>query len=340
MSELLRLAPATQILVRSDRPSWLYPDGVRGHNVRVDVGMVQQDSLTILVGPTLAEARAFEEARPRLVTAEAEALAGYHPRAIVADIPPLAFDVAAMLGVPSIGVANFSWDWIYAHLDPVGGSDGPIVFPIRRSEASATLLLRLPLHGDMSAFPCIEDISLIARVAQRRRELVRAELGLGTAVPLALLSFSGAELDRIDFAALGRLTYIQFVVTAARPGRPLPPNVLVGPRDPGRYHDLLGACDVVLMKPGYGTVADCLANRVPMVYATRPGFVEEQVLVPAMHRLGRAVPIEQSALFSGQVEPAIEAALAMTSPWQPLAVDGAEVAARRILQLAGLDCES
>jgi hypothetical protein len=74
-----------------------------------------------------------------------------------------------------------------------------------------------------------------------------------------------------------------------------------------------------------------------MIYATRPGFVEEEVLVPAMHRLGRAVPIDQAALFSGQVEGAIEAALAITSPWEPLPVDGAEVAARRILQLAGFD---
>jgi len=340
MSALLSCAPDVRILVRSDRPSWLFPDGVRQQTVQVDVGMVQQDSLTILVGRTLAEASAFEETRHELATAETETLAQWCPRAIVSDIPPLAFDVAARLGVPGIGVANFSWDWIYRHLDPADRSNGRLVESIRKSEANATVLLRLPLHDDMAAFPRIEDISLIARVATRSREQVRAELGIGAASRVALLSFSGAELDRIDFAALGRLASVQFVVTAARPSHPLPANVLVGPRDPGAYHDLLGACDVVFMKPGYGTVADCLANRVPMIYATRPGFVEEDVLVPAMHRLGRAVPIDQAALFSGHVESAIEAALGMTSPWQPLAVDGAEVAARRILQLAGLESQS
>ena len=32
---------------------------------------------------------------------------------IVADIPPMAGDIAAVLGVPCIAIANFTWDWIY-----------------------------------------------------------------------------------------------------------------------------------------------------------------------------------------------------------------------------------
>ncbi len=34
-------------------------------------------------------------------------------RLIVGDIPPLAFEVAARLSVPSVAIANFTWDWIY-----------------------------------------------------------------------------------------------------------------------------------------------------------------------------------------------------------------------------------
>ena len=33
---------------------------------------------------------------------------------MVADIPPLAFAAAHRLGLPAVGVTNFSWGWIYA----------------------------------------------------------------------------------------------------------------------------------------------------------------------------------------------------------------------------------
>ena len=35
---------------------------------------------------------------------------------VLGDIPPLAFLAAAQAGVPGVGMSNFSWDWIYAHL--------------------------------------------------------------------------------------------------------------------------------------------------------------------------------------------------------------------------------
>ena len=90
------------------------------------------------------------------------------------------------------------------------------------------------------------------------------------------------------------------------------------------------------MKPGYGTVADCMGNRVPMIYTGRAGFAEEEVLVDAMARCGRAVSLSADDLFAGRIRPAIEQALALTTPWAPVRLDGAAVIARRVLETAGL----
>ena len=46
-----------------------------------------------------------------------------------------------------------------------------------------------------------------------------------------------------------------------------------------RYEDLVAACDVVATKPGYGIIAECVANRTAILYTSRGRFVEYDVLV-------------------------------------------------------------
>ena len=94
-----------------------------------------------------------------------------------------------------------------------------------------------------------------------------------------LLSFGGYGLQRIDLGAVGSLAGYTVVVTAdvtanrraneVPAGRrvrvALPDNVrLVDEhglyRDGLRYEDLVAAVDVVLTKPGYGIIAECVAN--------------------------------------------------------------------------------
>ncbi|HZT07623.1 MAG TPA: hypothetical protein VFC51_11375 [Chloroflexota bacterium] len=329
-----RLAPACPIMVRTATPSWLYPSTAECVRVQTDVGIVQVDSLTPCIDETVDRALAFERARPGLATAECEALAGLQPRLVVSDIPPLAFDVASTLGVPSVAIGNFNWSWIYRNM----GSDRPeiaeIVASIERSEQRADLLLRLPMHDEMRAFRRIEDAPLIAHISDADRDVTRQKITRADARPLALVSFGGMGLRSLDLSALANTPEAIFVLTSEPASRP-PDNVVVCTDDRIPYHDVLAACDVVIMKPGYGTVADCLANRVPMVYSTRPGFAEEQILVPAMHAMGRAVFVSNDDLFAGRLGPAIQEAIHLTTPWEPVPRDGADQIARRLLEVAG-----
>ena len=92
----------------------------------------------------------------------------------------------------------------------------------------------------------------------------------------------------------------------------------------------------IVTKPGYGIVADLIANRVPALYVSRGGFREEPVLVRALEEEARAVRLERSALDALDLGPALERLRALDRPWTERRLDGAEVAARRILALAGL----
>ena len=46
-----------------------------------------------------------------------------------------------------------------------------------------------------------------------------------------------------------------------------------------RYEDLVAAVDVVVTKPGYGIIAECIAAGTPMLYTSRGDFREYDLLV-------------------------------------------------------------
>ncbi len=335
LRELRRLAPRARMLVRSATPDFLYPDAVWRVPVQCDVGVLQVDSLTMLVDETIQRAAEFERARPVLTAAEVAVIGRLNPAIVVSDIPPLASDVAAEIGVPCVAIGNFSWDWIYAHLGSTRPELDELLARITASEARTSLLLRLPFHSEMTAFPRIEDVPLLARVARGDRRATRRRLGLPDDRPVILISYGGFAFDRLDPAALAAIPEVTFVATTTLQGA-VPPNVIAMPLESAEYHELLAACDAVMMKPGYGTTSDCLANRVAMIYTERSGFAEEEVLVQAMQELGRAVPLPQEDLYAGHLRPAVEAALASCKPWAELRLDGGPVIAERILELAGL----
>ena len=68
-----------------------------------------------------------------------------------------------------------------------------------------------------------------------------------------------------------------------------------------RYEDLVRAVDVVVTKPGYGIIAECLANDTALLYTSRGHFIEYDVLVAAMPHFLRARYIGHADLFAGDL---------------------------------------
>lgn len=341
MRALLRQAPGLRLLVRSTAPAWLFPPGVEHTPLEADVGLVQRDSLEHDEQRTLERLRLHLEALPRLAEGEAALARQARVGAVVGDIPPLAFEVAARLEVPGLAVGNFAWDEIYHGLEPALPAFGPLIERVVAVYHHATLLLRLPFHLPMSAFPHVEDVPLVARRATLPRQETRARLGIAADASVVLLSFGGFDLEGFDMAPLARLPQHTFVATPREIVGAVPGNVVRVERQQANYTDLVAASDVVVTKPGYGIVSDCLANQVPVVYTDRADFPEYPVLAEALERLGRAAHIAQAALRQGDLGPALASVLAQDRPWAPLRLDGAEVVASRVLgYLAGQSAES
>jgi L-arabinokinase len=331
-------APNLSIAVCTSAPAFLFEGVVAGplavRRVECDVGLAQKDALVIDEEGTAAAWRRFAAGWAGLVDVEAAWLRSVEARLVVGDIPPLAFAAASRAGVPSVGVTNFSWDWIYGHL----GSRVPALAEAsahaRTAYASADLLLRLPFAGDLSAFRRVEDVPLVARKPPVPRQDARRRLGLDGR-PAVLLSFGGLGLPGLRPDAFGALSAYQLLLTGRAGDGRVPPNLrrLDGDALSAAgltYPDLVGASDVVVTKPGYGIVTDCIGAGTRLVYTDRGDFPEYPVMVAEMPRYLPCVFAENDEVREGRLGGALEAVLSIPFP-EPCRTDGANVVAERLL---------
>jgi len=328
INALVDRQPGLRVIIRSDVAPWLVSrtarPGVELVPVQCDTGVVQADSLNLDEAATLTRARAFMSGFHERVAAEAAWLRQAGASLVVADIPALGIAAAHAAGVPGIALGNFTWDWIYAGYD--GSAD--LVDLIGDIYRRTTLALRLPMWGGFATMPRVIDVPFVARRSAREPAEVRRRLGLPAGERLALVSFGGYGVDGLDVAALRHLPGYRVL---------LPGDVDESAmyRQGLRYEDLLRAVDVVVSKPGYGIVSECLANDTALLYTSRGHFVEYDVLVAAMPRFLRAAFIGQADLFAGRWSPHLDTLLAQPAPPEQPPTNGADVAADRILEVTG-----
>jgi hypothetical protein len=325
---LMRRRPDTRVVVRTAAATHLFAPiaAVFGsmldvQAIEADTGIVQVDSLRLDEADTVRQAARFYATFDRRVAGEADVLRRERADLVIGDVPPLAFAAAEQAGLPSVAVGNFTWDWIYS-LYPAFDRRAPHVIPeIRRAYAAATRALRLPLHGGFEPMAAVtRDIPFIARRSDRDRADTRRALGLAGDRLLVLPSFGayGADLPFDRLRQSDRFTIIEKV-----------PDLHGGLL----YQDLVAAADVVVSKPGYGIVSECVANGTALLYTSRGRFIEYDVFVAGMPDVLRCRYISQEDLLAGRWAEPIEALVAQPAPPEQPRIDGAQVAADAIVSL-------
>jgi hypothetical protein len=270
---------------------------------------------------------------------EAAALERDDVALIVSDIAPIAFEIAARRHVSAVAIGNFTWDWAY-ETQP-GFDHAPwIIALIREAYAKATLALRLPLSHRFDMFPRVRDLPLVARHASRGRDETRAYFGIPADRRAALLSFGGYGLPGIDITRADCFDEWTIVTTdRVSPHAPVPGDHIVAVAETAfrgsgfRYEDLVAAVDVVVTKPGYGIIAECIANERPMLYTSRGAFREYDLLVAEMRRYLRSSFITGEDLHAGRWRQALETAAAQPPARESMPTNGAQVAADAVLEL-------
>ena len=331
--------PDLAIVVRTSAPRWLFDRTARVPITLIagecDTGVVQIDSLRLDEAATIQRADEFyrtldEPCASRKPCSSTRTTRG----SSISDAPPLACAAAAAAGIPSVVLTNFTWDWIYegyaAHL---AGAPG-LLPAIRAAYRQADAAWRLPMHGGFATFDTIVDVPFIARHARHPRDEVRRALGLPLDRPLVLSSFGGYGVSGFDVTALDCLDTYGVVLThrdasdevmamlrraSTRSAKPDLYGIGL------HYEDLVAASDVVATKPGYGIIAECIANDTAVLYTSRGHFVEYDVLWwPRCRDTARCGFIDHEDLFAGRWRSALDAsssrairALRTTAPRHP-----------------------
>jgi L-arabinokinase len=349
INAILVKRPETRIGVRTAAPRWLFDLTVKGKvtfsTLETDTGVVQVDSLTLDEADSIRRASAFHSDLVTRAASETRVLRELGAGLIVGDIPPLAFAVGGAAGIPSVGLGNFTWDWIYADYPRVRLA--PSLLPaIRTAYGKASMALRLPMSGGFENFSNVKDIPFIARHATRTREEVCKLLKLPADKPIVLASFGGYGIPGLETDALAKFKKYTVITTAnlplGRTRKEMPTAERKGSfisvneeamYDAGvRYEDLVGAAEVVVTKPGYGIISEAIANDAAVLYTARGHFPEYDVLVAEMPKYVRNAFIGHDDLFAGKWELHIDKLLAQPKIKKKPETNGADVAADILLK--------
>ncbi len=349
INAILARRPETRIGVRTSAPRWLFDLTVKGKvafsTLECDTGIVQVDALTLDEADSIRRASAFHTELVTRAASETRMLRELGAGLIVGDIPPLAFAVGGSAGIPSVAIGNFTWDWVYADYPRVRLA--PSLLPaVRGAYAKASISLRLPMHGGFENMNNVTDIPFIARHAAKTRDEVCKALKLPTEKPIVLASFGGYGLPGLDTDQLAKFKKYTVIMTANVPLARSRKDAAATERkgafisvneeamyDTGvRYEDLVGAAEVVVSKPGYGIISECIANDAALLYTSRGHFPEYDVLVEEMPKYLRTAFISHDDLFAGKWESSIDKLLAQPKIKKKPDTNGADVAAEILLK--------
>jgi hypothetical protein len=333
INELGRRVPDLKAVLRTTVPAHFFRDRVtipwELQPVQQDIGCVQKGPLYIDVPATWDAHARFHAQWEQRVTQEVSAMQSVGPQVILADTPYLAGYAGLEAGIPTVALATFTWDEV---LEPLADPEQPhhqaILAEIRQCYKYADFALRIAPGLPLRSVAKVLDIGPIAQPAATRRQEVRAHLGLAESDQLVLIGFGGIPLDSLPWDRMVQMQGYRFVVDSA----PTHSSSRIHARSalPYSFKTLLASADVIMTKPGYGTIVEAVALGLPVIYVRRYNFADEPPLVEFLHRYGRGSELSLADFVAGQWEPAFDAIQTASASASPPPCTGAADAAQEL----------
>ncbi len=314
---ILELEKHQPVAVISEVPERFFRPGFQGQvrHQAFDCGLIQKDSVRGDVPATLHKIQAIMAESERLLAEEIEFLAPFSK--VVVDSPSLPLKAARAAGIPGIALTSFGWDYIY---EPFAAEDpawNEVCQWFHQGYQQATLAMQYPFSAPIK--PDTETVPLVARAGDNRRVEIARETGADPEKPWALVWFH--ELD-MDPTLLKDLPYEIFTTMNWPQAR----------RSRLEFRDQVASTDVIVTKPGFGIVSDCIANGKPIVYVPRDDFKEAFLLEEAIQKYTAYSRIEPNDLYAGRWLESLEQARQRQPQQPPPPQNGAAEIAQRILK--------
>ena len=335
LNALGTLVPGLTAILRTTVPASFFRDRLAIQwelsPVQQDIGCIQDGPLKIDIDATWAAHQRFHETWEARLSNEVAAMQAASPALIIADTPYLAIEAGSRAQIPTVALASFTWDLVlkeYCHASD--NSHQQLIQCIRGSYAKADMALRITPAPRIDVFSNIIDIGPIASPTSPERDRLASALALAPNERTVLVGFGGIPLTSLPLEQMEQLRHYRFLFDG-----PVPPGysrIHSTETLPFSFKTLLASVDVIMTKPGYGTIVEAVALQQPVVYVRRYNFADEPPLVDYLHRYGRGVELSIDDFTRGRWEPALQQALASPVPSLPPPPTGAAEAAEVIVR--------
>ena len=303
MAALQDLDPEIHFEIFTGVPRWFFAESLTGafahHLATTDVGLVQTSALHQDLPGTVRLLDRFLPFDPETVRTLAGQVRSAACRAVLCDISPLGIAVAAAAGVPSLLVENFTWDWIYrGYGDAQPGLDRHADY-LERVFAGADYHIQAqpvcaPASADLRTAP-------VSRKPRAAATAVRKRLAVPEDLPMVIVTMGGVPSGGLvgQRARPTRDCFVVYLGAATRTARRTE-TALHLPPDSGFYHpDLIHACNGVVGKVGYSTLAEVFHAGVPFGYVAREDNRESPVLASFIASCMQGLALTEGLLTGG-----------------------------------------
>jgi hypothetical protein len=335
MESLLEMRPDAGFEIFTTVPEFFFRDTLpvknfNYHSLSTDIGLAQKSALVADLPETIGRLDRLLPFDDRLISDLAQSLIELGCSLVVSDIAAMGIAAAGRAGIPSLLIENFTWDWIYReYLDLFPELANHIDYLEVLFNSAAHHIRAIPAHR--RGVPAL-TVPPISRKCRVNRNAVRKNLQVPDSFPMILISMGGVKEPLPFIEQLYHLKDYFFVV----PGSPLSSrnnNVLQLPHDSDFYHpDLVDACNALIGKPGYSTVAEVYRSGVPFGYIPRNNFRESSVLESFIAKEIPGVAIDEEEFRSGIWIKKIPQLLSFPHV-RRIGPDGASQAAKYILNI-------
>jgi hypothetical protein len=217
---------------------------------------------------------------------------------VLCDIAPLGILAAREAGLPCVLIENFTWDWIYAgYLNDYPAFQPHIHFLQETFALAGSYIQCEPLCARSEGAALVSPVS---RKITSNRHDVRHRLGIPMDSPVVLISLGGVRTNDLYLDGLLQEREVTFIVPGGSDQTARRDNLVLLPwHGPVAHPDLLTACDALVGKTGYSTVAEAYHAGIPYGFLNRPSFRESPVLAEFIQHRMQGVEIPQPAFHDG-----------------------------------------
>ncbi len=270
----------------------------------IDFGLVQKNPREFSLTKTASKLKNMIADFGSLVDRERNFIKRENITAIYSDIAFLPFEVATQEGLPSLGMGNFTWDWIYDYYK----SHDPIFKEVANLAAhcyhKGDIYLRLPGSPKQHNFPKAVNIPLVCRQVKQTKLALKKSLQLPLDKKIITIAFSQLQLTREALAKIESIEDAHFII-------PSPLNLKLNNSTHINttkidFSHLIKASDAIMTKPGYGIVSDAISAKVPLINTERGDFPELPYLKKLIKKTVGEQFISQKKFENGDWEKAIK----------------------------------